>query len=214
MNQDRHSRDAVLEALRCGRRRKKVVSVLSVALASVLVVGGTLAYIVTKSGNVENAFTPGAVSCEVVETFKNGDAEKKNVPVKNTGNADAYVRAAISVSWVAADDPLGKKGDVHGSSLAEGEDGDYVLTTGSDWTLRDGFYYYEGKVAGGASTTDLIVSCAPVAGKAPAGYVLQVDVIASAIQADGVDKKGNKAVELAWGVDIENGAVIDATISE
>ena len=214
MNQDRYSRDAVLEARRRGRRRRRAAAALSVALAGVLLAGGTLAYIVTKTVDVENAFTPGIVSCEVVETFEDGDAEKKNVTVKNTGSADAYVRAAISVSWVAADDPLGKEGDVHGSSLTQGEDGDYVLTTGSNWTLRDGFYYYKGEVAGGASTTDLIVSCAPVAGKAPAGYVLQVDVIASAVQADGVDAKGNKAVELAWGVDFNGSGVTDATVSK
>ena len=213
MSYEDHSRAAFLEE-RSRTKGRKRAALLSVALVGALAVGGTMAFLSTQSGTVENAFVPGTVACEVVESFKDGDAEKKDVYVQNTGDVDAYVRAAISASWVKAEtDTLGTKGDVHGSMLVKGED--YTLATGSDWKLHsDGLYYYKGEVAGGASTTNLVVSCAPVAGKAPDGYVLQVDVIASAVQADGVDAKGNRAVELAWNVDFDDSGVIAATVAE
>ena len=58
----------------------------------------------------------------------------------------------------------------------------------------------------------LITNCAPNAEKAPEGYSLAVEIIASAIQAEGQDSKGNKPVELAWGVDIDGGRLKAATI--
>ena len=44
------------------------------------------------------------------------------------------------------------------------------------------------------------------------GYHLTIDIMAQTIQAKGVDAKGNKPIELAWGVDIEGGQLKDATI--
>ena len=215
MSYEDHSREAFLEERSRAKGRKRA-ALLSVALVGALAVGGTMAFLSTQSGTVENAFVPGTVSCKVHEDpFSDWTSTgKSGVHVENTGDVNAYVRAAISASWVKAEtDTLGTKGDVHGSMLVKGED--YTLTTGSDWKLHsDGFYYYKGEVAGKASTTNLVESCAPVAGKAPDGYVLQVDVIASAVQADGVDSKGNRAVELAWSVDFDSNGVTAATVAE
>ena len=201
MNHERYSRDAALEARRRERRRRRTAAVLSVALAGVLLVGGSLAYIVTKSGDVENAFTPGSVSCVVEEAMSSDGKTKSDVYVRNTGNVDAYIRAEVVVSWVKADDDtLGRKGDVLGIEPVAGTD--YVIAAGEEgWSVEqaDGFYYYTKKVSGGGFTTDLVPSC-EVRKDAPAdGYVLQVDVLASAIQADGT-KDGKSVVEEEWGV--------------
>jgi len=196
--------------------RRGIVPLVIVALAGTLAVGGTFAYIVAQGGSVENSFAPGSVSCQVLENGENGfvdgvDTVKSHVKVENEGNVDAHVRAEIVVNWVNAD------GDVLGIAPVEGEGKDYHLVLGSGWAEFDGFYYYvagDGKVAGQGVTSDLVESCT-VTGKAPVdGYVLQVDVVASAVQADGTDSKGNRAVALAWGVDIAGGDVAAAIIED
>ena len=60
----------------------------------------------------------------------------------------------------------------------------------------------------------LFTDCAPVAANVPEGYSLSVEILAQTIQADGVDAKGNKPIELAWGVDIVDGNVVAASIEQ
>ena len=57
---------------------------------------------------------------------------------------------------------------------------------------------------GGADETGILFTrCAPVAGKAPEGYQLSVEILAQSIQADGKGKDGSgndtSPVVLAWG---------------
>ena len=62
-------------------------------------------------------------------------------------------------------------------------------------------------------TTDVLIDEAePIA---PNGdYHLVIEILTQTIQSEGVDSKGNKPIELAWGVDIENGQLKSATITE
>ena len=80
-------------------RRNKKAWLLLIAVAAMLlaVVGGTVAYLVTRTSPEVNTFTPSKVACSVVETFKNN--VKSNVQVKNTGDTAAYLRAAVLVTW-------------------------------------------------------------------------------------------------------------------
>ena len=84
----------------------------------------------------------------------------------------------------------------------------------------DGFYYYIQPVEAGDSTEALIESCEALRelvigeGDDQVTYRLSVEIIGSAVQAEGADSKGNKPIELAWGVDIENGELKDADITE
>ena len=66
----------------------------------------------------------------------------------------------------------------------------------------NGYYYYTAPVAPHASTGVLIDLCTPVAGRAPEGYTLSVNVLASAIQSVPAE-----AVGQAWGVSIAPGSV-------
>ena len=162
---------------------KKRLILLLVSLSLILVagVGVTLALIIDSTEDVENVFTPSRVSCAVVEggtAYENGQADvlsKSQVTIKNTGDTDAYIRAAIIVNWKNASGHVwAQAAPVLGT--------DYTMTLGADWTPADGFYYYKSSVVPGDATTDLIVS-ATQENKAPAdGYYLSIEIVASAIQ--------------------------------
>lgn len=169
------------------RPSRGIIGVLMAALAltAVLGIGGTFAYLTVETAPVENVLKSSSVSSDVVEEF-NG-AEKRNVAIKNTGDVDAYLRAAVVVTWQDA------SGNVYGQAPVKGAD--YKIEYGTVWYLAlDGFYYYPNRVPVGmcsgqavaADTPDyLITECTPVSGKAPEGYALHVEIISSAVQADG-----------------------------
>ena len=160
---------------------KKSILIVTLALLLTVAVGSTLAYIFMRTDPVNNTFTPAQVSCAVVEEFK--DNVKSNVKIQNTGDTDAYIRVAIVITW---------KND-QGVVWAEAPtSNDYTIEwnlTADGWVKGpDGYYYYTQKVAphGGLHdglTDVLITSCTPVTGNAPEGYVLSVEIVASAIQA-------------------------------
>ena len=173
---------------------------MSLALAGALAIGGTIAYITTSTKDVENSFMPSSVSCEVIEdNFTNGvSTVKTGVCVKNTGDVDAYIRAKVVVNWV--DD----EGNVLGVEPKAGTD--YLIQApGSGWSYcaSDDCYYYASRVPAESFTNDLIDYC-KVNSSAPAdGYALSVEILASAIQADGVNSQGKAPVEAEWGVKLD-----------
>lgn len=168
-------------------RNMKKKSFLALALTVLLLavaVSGTVAYLVTNSGPVENTFEYGKVSCTITEDFDK--TTKKNVQVKNTGNVNAYIRAAIVVTW--------KDSNGHTMPGQPEEGTDYTLELGKSWTKHGDYYYYNGKVAPDGSTDNLIVSCSSTK-QYEDGRKLCVEVIGSAIQAEPA------SVSLsAWGV--------------
>lgn len=194
MYQGKHTSHDCRRAPRKNRRlrwNRQFVLLVSIIALLVGIVGSSLAYLVTKTDPVQNTFQPSRVTCQIDEEFDG--ATKRNVNVTNTGDTDAYIRAALVFTWVDS------KGNIAPNPVGSG---DYTLETGSDWTLKsDGFYYYNQSVAPGGKTTNLIVSCAPVSGKAPTGYTLCVDVIADAIQSKGLSSSNTKPVVDAWKVD-------------
>lgn len=148
-------------------------------LALCLTVGGTLAYLTTQTGPLENKFTPSVVKTEVVEDFDNNKTIKSNVSIKNSGDITAYIRAAVVVTWQDA------QGNVYGKAPVAGTDYTIILNEGAskDWQKgADGFYYYKQPVMAGESTGVLINSCYPDASKIPAGYFLSVEIMGSGIQ--------------------------------
>ena len=78
-------------------KTKKPVALVALLVLLCCTVAGTLAYLVDSTDPVTNTFTPASVSTEVKETFKDG--VKSDVKIKNTGNIDAYIRAAVIVNW-------------------------------------------------------------------------------------------------------------------
>ena len=168
--------------------KRSLVLVVSVLVLLLAVAGGTLAWL-TAQDSVTNTFSPAYVTCDVAENFENGI--KSGVKIKNTSNIPAYIRAYIVVTWKDAD------GNVYGQKPVEGEDKDYTMEIPRDtaWvTGSDGYYYYTSPVAVDGSTGVLISECKPVAGKAPNGYNLSVEIIAEAIQS-----VPTTTVEGVWG---------------
>lgn len=183
---------------------KKRLMILLVSLSALLViaVGGTLAYVFMTTDALENIFTPAQVSCAVVENgmeytgnVVSNVSEKKNVTIKNTGNTDAYIRVDIVVNWKNA-----TSGNVY--AQAPELDTDYTMSLGSGWKKgSDGYYYYTSAIAPSHETGALIAECKP-GDTTPDGYVLSVEIVASAIQS-----KPDSVVESAW---LKNGVVGDA----
>ena len=97
------------------------------------------------------------------------------------GNTDAFIRAAVVVTWQNAAD------EVCGKAPAAGTDYTMVLDLANGWSKGDdGFYYWNAPVAPGANTGVLIISCTAVDGNAPEGYALCVEIIGSGSQAVGI----------------------------
>lgn len=169
-------------------KTKKPVALVAILVLLCCTVAGTLAYLVTSTDPVTNTFTPASVSTEVNEDFDG--ITKRNVTIKNTGNIDAYIRAAVIINWADAN------GNVSATPV---KDGDYVIKYDSSntWKKIGDYWYYTKPVAADSLTEKaLIESCTPVAGKAPEGYDLQVTILA-----DGIQSEPLTAIKEAWHVD-------------
>lgn len=167
------------------KRTQRIVPILlSIALLLTLAVGGTLAYIVTKSAMVQNQFEPGAVTCQV-----NADGT-----VTNKGNINAYIRTAVVVNWMDED------GNVYGIKP------NYTVETNQGWSQIGDFYYYTSAVISGGTTTTEPVKVT-VSDKAPSSnYNLSIEIVAEAIQAEGYTDVGNNpAFKDAWKIDSISG---------
>ena len=176
-----------------GKRARKrtlarpVLLALSLVLVLGLSVGGTLAYLVTSTGDVTNTFTPGELLTPPTEDPFDGD-EKTNVVVTNSNDSAvaAYVRATWTINWVVG------KGET-AQIVAPAKAGEYeidVAGTGSGWSQgSDGFYYWHEPVEPGEETGALIESLKANNGAAPDvdGVHLQATIITQTIQADPVD---------------------------
>lgn len=174
-------------------KNKNILTISAICLlAALIMVGGTLAYLIDSTETLSNEFIPAKVTCEVEEVFENG--VKENVAVRNTGNIDAYVRATVVASFISDD----------GKVLAKSpeETIDYTVTwNSSDWTKgADGYWYYKTAVIPDSLTLPLIERTEEIS--APDGYSLNIQIIATAIQSNPQD-----AVKEAWGVDITDGEI-------
>lgn len=172
-----------------------VLLVASLSLLLMLAVGMTLAYLFDKTESITNTFTPTKVSQTIVEKFD--EKVKKEVQVTNNGDIDAYIRVLVVITW--QDD----EGNVYPTAPVEGTD--YTVTwTKSGWVEKDGMYYYTSPVNPGETTGTLLDECKPVAGKAPDGYHLSVEILSSAIQAQPAD-----AVKEAWKVTVNDDGTLN-----
>lgn len=181
-----------LQRRRKRRSKKTGMLFLSLLLVIGMVVGGTVAWLSTKSAPITNTFLLSHVSCSVTEEF-NGTT-KSNVNVINTGDIDAYIRVKlVSYRTNDAGQHIGGTAELPAFDLGEG------------WVEHGGYYYYRLPVApGGSPETNLTESMTLTDSYTDADGGKQViEVMAEAIQANGVTDNGTKAVVEAWGVDPE-----------
>lgn len=163
-----------------GRFKRTLFMGISLVLTLGLLVGSTLAYFTDTAPPLVNTFTPSRVTTDVEETLDGG--VKSQVKLQNTGSFNAYLRAAIAVSW--QDD----RGNVWGEAPVANEDYTLQLDLEEGWALsRDGFYYWLSPVPPASthpencSTGVLISACAPLR-DGPEGYHLTVQILGSGIQ--------------------------------
>ncbi|MBS6311319.1 MAG: hypothetical protein KH842_08845 [Firmicutes bacterium] len=196
-------------------RRPKRLATLLVSLLLVLgvAVGGTVAFLSTRTDSKENTFTPSRVTCEVTETFNNN--VKSNVAVKNTGDTTAFIRAAINVTWMK-DAEAGTEYNAADQTVSEKvplKDTDYSITFAENtkWIKgADGYYYYQLPVDPQGSTGELIKECKlQENASVPDGYHLSVEIVASAIQS-----APYSVVQSMWHVTVEDGIITGANGSE
>lgn len=190
-------------------RRPKRLATLLVSLLLVLgvAVGGTVAFLSTRTDSKENTFTPSKVTCEVTETFNNN--VKSQVAVKNTGDTTAFIRAAINVTWMSNKDAA----DQTVSSKVPVKNTDYSiqLADNTNWIQgADGYYYYQLPVKPQDSTEVLIEECKlQNNASVPDGYHLSVEIVASAIQS-----VPDSVVQSMWHVTVADGKITSANGSE
>ena len=165
-------------------------------------VGKTLAYLSDGTHKMINVFQTAFVPPVITEEFDG--MLKENVRIQNDGNVPAYVRAFVAVSWQDAD------GNPAAEIPKSGTDYEIRISS-TGWSFRDGCYYCVVPVMPGAQTPVLITAARQLREKE--GYALVVEILAQTVQAEGEDHFGNRPVELAWGVDIADGAVTDATVT-
>ena len=168
--------------------KKRIILVLSTVLLLAVTVGATVAFLVDQTPSLPNTFQPVSVACRVQEVFDANANTKRDVSVLNTGDISAYIRVALVVTWVS-----NTSGTTYGGAPVAGVDYQMTLNP-SGWKQgTDGFYYCTTAVEAGDATPILVTSVTPVAGQAPEGYRLSVQILASAIQAEPAE-----AVQAAW----------------
>lgn len=174
-------------------RGRLAMMVLSIVLLLGVAIGGTIAWLSTKTTSVTNTFTPAKVACEVEEKFDPDTGEKTNVNVKNTGNIDVYIRVKL-VTYRTND-----AGQHIGGTATLPE-----FTPGENWVKHGEYYYYTLPVAPGKKPAANLADSMTLekSYKDADGGKQALDVMAEAIQSE-----PEKAVADAWGVKIAPGSV-------
>ena len=139
--------------------RKKITVLITVLLLAAIAVGGTAAYYTTDNV-VHNVITTAGVTVEISEKTDAGSdfedlvdvmpsqSASKIVMIKNTGENDAYIRMKAEVVFELAE---GKSGETDPSLITI----DYNTT---DWTLKDGYWYYNTALKAGETTKPLFTT--------------------------------------------------------
>lgn len=149
-------------------------------LAAVAVVGGTWAYF-NQTAAITNPFNTGRYGGSIVESFNPSDGDNwqpgatvnKEVVAENTGNSPLLVRVKMAEKWSRENNTLieiasEKQPDFTEVKQAHDKDGlvegDQTvvhknLAANDAWTQADdGYWYYKGQLAPGATTDSLLES--------------------------------------------------------
>lgn len=162
---------------------RTAVLLIAVLLLITTAVGSTAAFLVTKTEPVVEDFAYAQVSCQVTDTMG----------VKNTGTAQAYIRASYAVNW------LDGEGNI-AAAAPEGYSCDLDENQGAWVDGGDGYFYYPDPVDPGSETPSLL-TCSVSRPENPE-YTLSVEVVAEAIQSTPAE-----AAEEAWGVTVSDGVL-------
>lgn len=162
---------------------RTAVLLIAVLLLISTAVGSTAAFLVTKTEPVVENFAYAQVSCQVTDTMG----------VKNTGTAQAYIRASYAVNWLDGDENIA-------AAVPEDYSCDLDENQGAWVDGGDGYFYYPDPVDPGGETPSLL-TCR-VSYPVDPEYTLSVEVVAEAIQSTPAE-----AAEEAWGVTVSDGVL-------
>jgi hypothetical protein len=119
--------------------------------------------------------------------YIDGYPTKKNLTIRNTGLAEAYIRVDVSGAWMVDDQATGKQIIV---SEWKETDGEYTWTTdgkpgtgsqNENWRIgTDGYYYYMKKTKPGDSLARLFESYKLTAQPPMLGAYLELSILAQA----------------------------------
>lgn len=158
--------------------KKSILLLIAVASILLVTVGGTLAYLIDDTTPVVNTFTPSTVDITVGDEVNGG--VKSNVTITNSSSIPVYVRVAVVANW--CDDTT----DNIVAPWNPATHGALPVDT-SKWTLEsDGYYYYSDKVAANSSVSFFTANGTYKPSNGPANAHLEMDIIAQAVQADGM----------------------------
>lgn len=156
---------------------------LATVLLLALTIGGTVAWLTSKTNDITNTFTPSKVTCEVQESFDG--KVKTNVNVRNTGDTTAFIRVKL-VTYRTND------AGQHIGGTAELP----TINFGYYWVQYGGYYYYTLPVAAGETPAYNLadsITLTETYNDADGGHQA-IDVMAEAIQS-----QPEAAVKEAWG---------------
>lgn len=171
---------------------KSKTMLVSLLLIIGVTVGGTLAFLLDTTDPVTNTFKPSEVTTYVDETVSGNT--KSDVKIQNTGDTEAWIRAAVVITW------QDKNGNILGEKPVEDTDYDIdyanVVEPGANRWIKgaDGFYYWtspvlsEDETSTNCMTGVLINSCEAKqtktigTGADAVTYSLAVEIIGSGIQ--------------------------------
>ena len=169
------------------RRRKQnnkpLLLLACLVLIFALATTGTLAWLTTNTGAVQNTMLPASVPIIINETVSG--TTKSAVTVTNDGNTDAYIRVAIVANAVDSD-----------GNVIAGTKPVYTVDN-TKWDLIDGYYYYKGIVPSKGNTPALFSGNVNFANG-------EVNILAESIQVHG-GYKGQAPENYAWGVTYRDG---------
>lgn len=173
-------------------------------LVAVISIGGTFAYLTSKDSK-QNTFTIGNVTVSLIEenwdreVAENGNLNiapgvtiPKDPKVVNTGKNPCYVRVRALI-------PKGKVGDQTNVDIF-----DVNGTNTTDWTYKNGYYYYNHVLEVGRTTNSPIFESVTLKSgikegvfesteSNPNGNRVLIDVVAEAIQSQGFSSS-----DVAW----------------
>ena len=206
-------------------KNKVVIALVAVALAALMIVGGTLAWFTDKD-TATNVVTLGNINIELTETnpVPGGDPVKgiaydampgaelaKDPTVTNVGDNDAYVRLAVAIAPVEGDAAYAAlsdtdKAEVDANLAALAKTIAYNTT---DFTKEGNYFYYtanKGVLAPAATATlfDKVVLPGAAWDNTMANIQFNIVVTAEAIQVD------NNEAAIAEGATAPTAAAIAA----
>lgn len=129
------------------KRRPMITMLLSVLLVAVVLVGGTMAYLVARDDAVVNSFDLVDVRTEIKEP-EGGSAASKTPKVKNEGASQVYVRArAIVITGEGSSVPVSEQDlniRYNDKDYGDPVNDAYWQNNQNTWWFdgEDGWYYY------------------------------------------------------------------------